>query len=328
MPDAPIVPERLSRVLSLLGYLLDERRGDRVPLADIHRDLGLDRRGVEEDLAVLNLVNFGGGNYVIYAWLEGDQVEIDRQLMSDPLARPARLSPLTARALLLALDLVGDTFTGAGLVPLASVRDKVADLVAELPAPGTVDLVDLAPVDAGVVRALNLGIRERRLVRLTYYTSSRGELRERIVEPYLLFHSGTAWYLEAFCRTAGGERTFRLDLVREAVPSEETFSPRPELEARRRPEESLLPASGAAVATVRFPAGHRIRLEEQGLSVETGKDGDVRARIPYLDERWLVREVLRYAGEAVIEEPAEARASLVRSARSLKERYRRLPTTE
>ena len=321
MPDAPIPPERLSRVLGLLGYLLEEQRGDRVSLVDIRRDLGLDSRAVEEDLSVLNLVNFGGGNYVIYAWLVGEDVQIDRQLMSDPLARPARLSPLTARALLLALELVGEAFTGEGLAPLASVRTKVEEAVAGLPAAGSVDLVDLTRADPSVVQALNRGLRERRVVRLTYYNPLRAEVHERSVEPYLLFHSGSAWYLEAYCRSAAGERTFRLDRIREAAATEETFMPRLELAARLGAEEALDVERASRYALVRFPATRRHLVEEQGFTLVSEQDDTLLARIPYQDERWLVREVLRHAGDAVVEEPAGARAAVRQAARRLHDLY-------
>lgn len=325
MPEAPIAPERLSRILALLGYLLDERRGDQVPVLDIERDLGLERRAVEEDLSVLNLVNFGGGNYVIYAWLEGDRVQIDRQLVSDPLTRPARLSPLTARALLLALELVGEAFTGEGLAPVASVRAKVEEAMAGLPAPGSVDLVDLTRADRAVVQALNQAVRENRLVRLTYYTPLRGELGTRLVEPYLLFHTGSAWYLEAYCLTAEGERTFRLDRIREAEVTEEVFRPRSELAARRGVEESLDVETAARHALVRFPASRRQQVEEQGFPVTGEQDDTLLARIPYLDERWLVREVLRHGGAAVVEEPPEAREAVRLAAERLRDRYRNPP---
>jgi predicted DNA-binding transcriptional regulator YafY len=265
---------------------------------------------------------------VIYAWIDDDRVEIDRQPMSDPLARPARLSPLTARALLLALDLIGEAFAGEGLPTLASVRGKVEALVAGLPKPGTVDLVDLAHADEEAIRAINEGLRHRRLVSLTYYTSVRGELKERLVEPYLLFHSGSAWYLEAYCLAAEGERTFRLDRVQRAAVIDRTFVPRAALGTGLRPEELLDVESRAAWAVVRFPAERRALLEEQGLFVEPEQDGSVRARIPYLDERWLVREVLRYAGEAVLEEPAHLRADIARLAATLRRSYARTPSTD
>lgn len=316
--SSPIPPERLPRALSLLSYLLDEERGERVSLAAIQADLGLAPREVEEDIRLLNLMNYGGGTYVIYAEIEGDAVVVTREVMAEPHARPARLSPLMARALLLALDLLGDTLPVEGGHSLASARKKVEALVRGLDLPATVAVDDLVATDAGVTGVLNRALHQRRLVRLEYFSPSREELSERLVEPYLLFHSGNAWYLEAYCLHSEGQRTFRLDLIRAAEASERSFTPRPDVDLSSRRTGSLAPASPPRWAVLRFPAVRRHMLEEQGYAVEDEEEeGTVRARIPYLDGRWLVREVLRHAGEAVLEEPAELRAEVARLAAEL-----------
>jgi predicted DNA-binding transcriptional regulator YafY len=74
-----------------------------------------------------------------------------------------------------------------------------------------------------------------------------------------------------------------------------------------------------AIMRVRAALGPRLR--ESGLTVEDMKEGDLRVRIPYLDDRWLVREVLRYGGEAVLEEPERLRAEVARTAKELMESY-------
>ena len=57
---------------------------------------------------MLNVVNFGGGSYVLYAEVQGDEIDVDPEPYSDNFARPARLLPLEAKALVAAIDLLGD----------------------------------------------------------------------------------------------------------------------------------------------------------------------------------------------------------------------------
>ena len=57
---------------------------------------------------MLNVVNFGGGSYVLYAEVQGDTIEVDPEPYGDNFARPARLLPLEAKALAAAIDLVGE----------------------------------------------------------------------------------------------------------------------------------------------------------------------------------------------------------------------------
>jgi len=54
------------------------------------------------------VVNFGGGSYVLYAEIKNDEIEVDPEPYSDNFARPARLLPLEAKALVAAIDLLGD----------------------------------------------------------------------------------------------------------------------------------------------------------------------------------------------------------------------------
>jgi predicted DNA-binding transcriptional regulator YafY len=89
----PIAPEHLARTMALLSYLLDERRPELVTWQALHSDLGLTRAEVEEDLGLINLVNFGGGTYALTAEAVDEGVEVVREIMADVFSQPARLSP-------------------------------------------------------------------------------------------------------------------------------------------------------------------------------------------------------------------------------------------
>ena len=74
---------------------------------------------------------------------------------------------------------------------------------------------------------------------------------------------------------------------------------------------------------IRFAPEYENGLRERGIDLETLEDGSVRARIPYVDRRWLVREVLRYGGGAVLEEPRDLRAEVAGTAAALRRAVRR-----
>jgi predicted DNA-binding transcriptional regulator YafY len=277
---------------------------------------------VEADLSLINLVNFGGGTYALFAQAGPGGVDVVRDVMAETFSRPARLSPVMARALLLALDLIGDTFVPDGLESLASVREKVHVLVGADRAEGTVIVDDVLPPDPQVVEVLNRAVRDHCLVELEYFTFSRQELRERVVEPYLLFHSPDGWYVEGYCLMAEGQRTFKLERIRSARTTGGTFVPRPEMDlTRRRAGEALLSSDVATWATVRFHPRWRTYLEESGTECLPRPDGGIEVRMPYLDERWVVQEIVRYLGDAVLQRPASARRSIKDSADALAARY-------
>ena len=73
---------------------------------------------------MLNVVNFGGGRYVLYAEVQGDEIEVDPEPYGDNFARPARLLPLEAKALVAAIDLLGDHLPEGSLVERARRRSS------------------------------------------------------------------------------------------------------------------------------------------------------------------------------------------------------------
>jgi predicted DNA-binding transcriptional regulator YafY len=324
----PIAPEHLARAMSLLSYLLDEARPELVSWQALETDLGMTRGEVEEDLALINLVNFGGGTYALTAEALDEGVEVVREIMADAFSKPARLSPAMAKALLLALDLVGDTFAVEGLESLATVRAKVDRLVGEGHPQPTVIVDEVMPPDPRIVAALNSAIRDHTLVEIKYFTTTRQELGERLVEPYLLFHCPDGWYLEAFCLRAGAQRTFKLERICEARPTGEVFAPRAEMDLGRR-RTGEVPAAGATTwATIVFHPRWRTNLEERGTKCTPRADGRLEALVPYMDETWIVQEVVRYLGDAVLESPASARGRIRDTALALARRYEAEPQTK
>ena len=80
---------------------------------------------------MLNVVNFGAGSYVLYAEVQADgMIEVDPEAYGDSFARPARLLPVEAKALVAAIDLIGEHIPEGSL---ASVREKVVAALGEDP---------------------------------------------------------------------------------------------------------------------------------------------------------------------------------------------------
>lgn len=320
----PIPPEHLPRALSLLQYLVAEERTDPVTWGALKDDLGLSRQEVEHDLSLLNLMNFGGGTYAIWAEADDEGVKVTPDVMASTFIHPARLSPLMARALLLAIDLLGDALGAAGAQALLSAREKIAGLMGNGAGSGEIPVLvdDFMPAAQDVMVALNQGIRDNRIVEIDYFTPTRGELTSRRIEPYLLFRSRDGWYVEAYCLKAAGQRTFRVELIRAARSTGEVFDRREEMDlSLRRAGMVFSPENAAGWATLRFDPRWRSYLEDRGIEFEVLPDEALAARLPYLDERWAAREVLKFLGGAVLEEPAGIRVRIRDLAASLICRY-------
>jgi proteasome accessory factor C len=327
-PEEVVPAERFARLLALMTRLL-AACGDSaeayVPCADLRRTLGLSQRSLEEDVTLLNLINFGGGCYTLYAQIDAETVVIQKEAYGDRFARPARLTPLEAKALLWALEFIGDRLPIAADHGLASVRRKVEAAIGEENLP-PVELGRVQTANAAVAAAVNRAIREDRLLEIEYWTESRGAITRRTIEPHLLVNARDAWYVVAFCRRAGGQRTFRLDRVRSARVLDERFARRPEITT----SGPYLPWGGrgheagdplAQSASVWCSPQVARWLVEEHHSRERFSDGSVLVEIPYASEEWLVKELLKYQGEAVLFEPVALRRTVAGLADRVLERY-------
>src|SRR4051794_11257649 len=127
--DAAIRPERFARLVTLASVLIAAGRAGRRPsVREVCDQLQISPQELREDISVLNVVNFGGGAYVIYAEVQGDEIEVDPEPYSDTFDRPARLLPIEANALIAAIN-----FLGEHLSPhLVSARRKIEAALGEI----------------------------------------------------------------------------------------------------------------------------------------------------------------------------------------------------
>ena len=260
---------------------------------------------------MLNVVNFGAGTYVLYAEIHADgTIEVDPEPYGDSFARPARLLPVEAKALVAAIDLIGEHIPEGSL---ASVREQGRRGARRGPGPrGTADrhrgrrrrrdrrgrlARDRQPA-AAVVRVLQ---------------GERGRVHDRLVEPYALINGREGWYVASFDPARESVRHFRLDRIKSATVTDEHFEPRPDVDPAADvdgwPRTGEVPASRRARVWI-SPERARWAREERDRRRRAVDDGSVIVELGFAGVDWLVREVLKEAGDAVVLEPADAREAV------------------
>ncbi|MCB0882071.1 MAG: WYL domain-containing protein [Thermoleophilia bacterium] len=306
-PDKVVPAERFARLLALMTQLLAEC-GDAptatLDAASVRAALNIDVGVLEDDLTLLNLINFGGGCYALYAQVEGDQIQVIKETYGDRFVRPARLSPLEAKALLWALEFIGDRLPTEADDALVSARHKVEAAIGQENLPG-VEIGQAAVANTEVSAAINAAIRRDLVLDIEYWTPSRDELTPRAIEPHLLVNSRDAWYVVAFCRRARAQRTFRLDRIRGATVRDEAFTRRPEI-ARVEPDiaAGIGPTADETQRASVWCSPRVARwMVEEHASREHFADGSAVVEIPYRGENWVVKEVLKHQGDAVVLAP-------------------------
>jgi proteasome accessory factor C len=318
--SSPVAPERFAVLQAMLADLLescgDEPRGE-ISASNLKERYGLTDDALVEQVNLLNLVNFGGGCYAVYAEFDGDTIKVEKELYGEEFRRPARLSPLEAKAILMALDLVGPQVAAGAGTTLGEVRRKVEAAFGRFALRETPTPVAQREAE-GILSAINDSIRNRRLVRIEYLGQSGSDMTERVVEPYLLRGVGSDWYLESYDRTKDGERTFRVDRIRAAEPLPDTFEARAGLEVQA---EQRAPRGRSGTASVWFAPEIAAR-ETETLPASSSSpliDGAALATISYGSERWLATEILKHRGSAVLISPEPLRAVVATRAAELRE---------
>jgi proteasome accessory factor C len=304
----PVAPERFGVLQSLLAYLLTSCGEDRegvIPVQELVDRFSIPREAIEEHLSLLNLVNFGGGCYAVYAELQGEEVHVDKELFGDTFRRPPRLTPLEARAIRLALEFVGPMVAAGAHSPLERVRAKLEQTfgafdLTQTPAPHVGE-------EEGLVDKLTQAIDEHKLVEIDYLKPEEQEVVTRTVEPYSIERRLPNWYVHAWDVERDQPRSYRLDRMRSAKVLKKTFEPR----------EGFDPSElhGATSARIWYsPAVARWEIEKGARPLV---DGAAIADRSVGSAEWLVGEVVSYRGEAIVLEPQELRARVALRAREL-----------
>ena len=341
--DWQVEVDRFTRLATLMTYLhgVCHASGDRdetpVAVATVCAAVDVTPAELKADVRLLNLVNFGGEGTLVWAEIKGATLVVTCDTASSAFARPARLSPLQVDTLLLAVEILGGQLPIERGDALRSAADKLRH--ARSAVPSALAAGERLPAAEPILDAVSAAIGQRRLLDIDYWSEGSGVSTTRTVEPYLLVRTRGEWYYIAWCRRSQGTRTFRVATTKRALPRSERFAPRAEAEVELYRREGIRSSQlyapqraivwyGPGIArwiaerepTVAAPAsvaGGAANAQGAPASVA----GGVLALQPFVDERWLSHELLRFGGEALPLSPPTAVASLRELVGRLVERY-------
>lgn len=308
--ETVIRPERFARLVTLAGMLIDSARNDRRLLtAEVCKELGVTEKELRGDIDVLNVVNFGGGTYVLYAEITGEEIEVDPEAYGDSFARPARLLPLEAKALVAAIDFFGDHLPQAGL---DTARTKIVAALGHDPSEEGLQIT-IERDEPEIVTAVNEAIEDQRVLKINYYKENEDQFTSREIEPYRLARGPGGWYVGCRDRKRDAVRHFRLDRTKQAEPTGERFERSEEVEAQLGTQHWLSEGevTDARIAGVWVSPERARWVREERTVVEELADGALVIEMPFAGTSWLVREVLKGAGDMVVLEPADAREAVL-----------------
>jgi proteasome accessory factor C len=313
------VSERLRRLLAVVPYVV---RHPGVRVDELSRLFDVPEGELAADLDLLfmsGLPPYGPGD-LIEVQVEDGRVWIS---MADYFARPLRLTRSEALALYLECTALLGT---PGLPEAAALESALGKLEAALGPEslgGLAGRVGAAEPDEAPT-ALIAEFREaaggHHRLEIEYYAASTDETSVREVDPEVVFSALGRWYVVAFDHRSGEERMFRLDRVRRAEPTGDTFEPRG-LAGAGRP---LYTRSREDIEVrLRLAPGSRWVAEYYVTDrVSERADGSVDVTLPTKRLSWVARLVLRLGDGVEILGPDELRDEVRRAARATLDAYR------
>ena len=162
--------------------------------------------------------------------------------------------------------------------------------------------------------AVKDGVLRRVPLRFDYRRPEADEPGERHVQPWSLVSWHGRWYLNAFDVDRDAPRVFRLSRIVGPVC---TSGKAGSFEVPEGHEPSLMvqrvapPPTAASPAVLRVRAGAGHSLRRPATSVDRVDDDWDRVHLDFTDLEDFAEEVAGYAGDVVVEEPAELVASVV-----------------
>jgi predicted DNA-binding transcriptional regulator YafY len=216
-----------------------------------------------------------------------------------------------------AIDLIGEHIPEGSL---ASVRHKLVGALGDNTMQEGLQ-VATAGGDDEIAAVVSRAIAQRHLLSFEYYKENEDEFSSRLVEPYALINGREGWYLASYDPTREDVRHFRLDRIKSATVTGDAFEPRPDVDPAADvdgwPRTGEVPASRRAQVWI-SPERARWAREERTVAGEL-EDGSVIVELGFAGVDWLVREVLKEAGDATVLEPADAREAVRAAAASVRQ---------
>jgi proteasome accessory factor C len=297
--------DQVARLLTLVPFL---HTHGQVRIDTAAAALGVPEEQLVTDLKVLLMCGLPGGypDDLIDVDLDALEAGVIRVSNADYLARPLRLTPTEASAIIVALRALR---SGAK----DDTREVVDRALAKLEAaaaqgsgsPQIDPGVNAADADQALLAVrLREAVDQGRQVRLTYYVPTRDEESVRVVDPHGVITHGGLTYLDAWCHSAEAPRLFRLDRIAAAETLETPVS-RPDAEPRDLGDGLFTSSSETTPVTLRLrPEAHWATEYYPMDAIRPQDDGTLEVDLQVADERWLTRLLLRLAPHADVVAPA------------------------
>lgn len=296
--------QEVSRLLDLVPFLSTHPY---ISLKSLSDEFGVSEKEMARELIELSMCGLPG--YTPYDLIE---VNFESGFVSiqnhEAIDIPRALSFSEIATLLIGLSSLKEELSG-GSPEISQEVDRLIDRLT---------VISGGSIEAEVDETLNAlaeikrAIEERGVLRISYHSIARDEVRDREITPLRIYRENGEIYLSASCHEAHALRNFRVDRIRvlEVLPKSASDS---------KVSDDLDTSEGKKVVTLHLHSQPRALSESLGLAREA-TIGEV--SMPIFSEEWLIRNLLAAGGDMEVLRDISLRASVSSKAAATLALYR------
>ena len=298
--------DRTARALDLVPYLL-EHQG--ISISELAQVFGVSEKQINDDLILIHMCGLPGYTplELIEMYYEDGYVTV-----SDPqsLNKPRNMNRTELTSLLVSLDLLKSTRTDSIVEEIETLQTKLRNSLS-FENPYVVVHDSNSPE---FVEQMEHAIVKGNALEIVYLSGSKDKSSERLVLPLEIYQENNFTYLNAWCQTSEGERTFRVDrLISLKVSDPKKISP-------VRSTEQVEDKATNIELIVSKPARNFVE-ENRGVIENVIEGEELHVTLHPIDIDWLSRTILGYGSAIRVIEPSELAENLTARAKAIRKLY-------
>jgi len=289
--------EKAARLLDLVPYIYSHQG---IALDDLASEFAISKAELLSDLNTLWMCGESRFDFIDLEFESGFVSIRNAEVVN--IVRS--LSAQEVTAILFGLDILRESLESERpdlLADIAGIKEKIGKSLDR-------SITGEPGVSGLVSAAINLALKNREKLNITYHSLARDELSKRVVHPIERRLEDGFEILLAFCEEADALRTFRLDRITNAIRVESPSQP-----------VSIVNSIDRIRVKIRVHSDHREVFEALG-DLQPNPDGTF--VVDVYNQSWLIREVLASAGSIEVIEPVELRHEIARQAAGIAAQYR------
>ncbi len=302
--------EDTARLLDLVPYITSHQG---VAIDQLATQFGVTVEEITSDLMTLWMCGLPG--YTAYELID---LSFDSGFVTisnaQTLARPRTLERNEALALILGLETLLEEIETSNVTLSHIIPDLISRLSMLIGEQAVLRVQAGTPASSSLRAEITSALESRKNLEITYHSTTRDEMSERTITPLEFISRNGVDYLDAFCLTSGGFRTFRLDRIEKL----RTVATAAKKRGEHLPHEAAAGLEAPFIFTLNIFSRPRDVMER--FSIEGhGENRPEIATVTSHSPEWAVREIMSFGADVVALSPPSLREQIrQRAARALR----------